>query len=52
MMSILITSIRNKLFEITREFKEFEFQQNLQIESSKNDENFKNKIFAYPWFHS
>ena len=41
-----------ELFEITKEYKEFKFQQNLQIEFSKNNEVFKNKIFVDRWFHS
>ena len=45
-------SIKNKLFEITKEFKEFKFQQNLGIEFSKNDEVFKSNILADPWLDS
>ena len=44
--------IKSKLFEITNEFKEFKFHQNLWIEFTRNDETFKNKIFADPWFDS
>ena len=29
--------LKNKLFEITKEFKEFHFQQNIRIEFTKND---------------
>ena len=39
-----------KIYEIIKEFKDFKFQQNLRIEFTKNDEPFKNKIFADPWF--
>ena len=35
------SSIKNKLFGITIEFKEFEFQVNLWIEFTKNDEFLK-----------
>ena len=45
MMGSLRTSIKNKLFEITKEFKEFKFQQSLRIEFTKNDKVFENKIF-------
>ena len=34
------SSIKNKLFEISEEFREFKFQQNLRIEFTKNDEVF------------
>ena len=44
--------LKNKLFERTKELKGFEFQQNLRIESTKNDDVFKNKIFADLWFAS
>ena len=44
------SSIKNKIFEITKEFKEFRFQQNLPVELAKNDEVFKSKIFTDPWF--
>ena len=37
----------NKLFDITKAFKEFEFQEHLQIEFTKNDEVLKD-----PWFDS
>ena len=40
------SSFKNKLFEVTIEFKEFKFQQNLRIEFIKNYDIFKNKIFA------
>ena len=49
---MLSYSIKNKLFEITKKSKEFKFQQNLRIEFSKNQEAFKNKIFADPWLDS
>ena len=39
-------------YEITKEFKEFKFQQNLSTEFIKNDETFKNKIFADKIFDS
>ena len=42
----------SKLLEVTEEFKEFKFWQNLEIEFNKNDEVFKNKIFASPCFDS
>ena len=42
------SAIKNKLFDITTEFKEFEFQLSFQIESLKNDEVFKRN----PWFDS
>ena len=42
--------IKNKLFEISGEFREFKFQQNLRTEFTKNDKAFKNQIFAAPWF--
>ena len=35
------------MFDITKEFIVFEFQENLQIEFTKNDEVFKNN-----WFNS
>ena len=41
--------LKNKLFEITKEFKEFKFQQNFRIEFTKNDEVFKNEILADLW---
>ena len=34
-LNLTRSSIQNKLFEITEEFKEFIFQQNLQIELTK-----------------
>ena len=52
MMSSLIFKdllLKNKLFEITKEFKEFKFQQNFRIEFTKNDEVFKNEILADLW---
>ena len=33
-----------------KKMKEFKFQQNLRIEFIKNDEIFKNKVFANPLF--
>ena len=51
-LSLTRSSIKNELFEITKECKEFNFQQNLLIEFTKNDEAFKNKIFKIPWFDS
>ena len=44
--------MKSKLFQTTKEFKEFKFQQNLRIEFTKNDKVFKNRIFADPWFDS
>ena len=35
------SAIKNKFFETSKEFKEFEFQVNLQIEFTKNDKVFK-----------
>ena len=35
------SAIKNKLFDITTEFKEFEFKVSFQIEFIKNDEVFK-----------
>ena len=46
------SSIKNKLFEITKKSKEFKFQQNLRIKFNKNQEAFKSKIFADPWLDS
>ena len=37
---------------MTIEFKEFKFQQNVHIEFIENNEFYKNKIFANPWFDS
>ena len=37
-----------QLFQITKEFREFNFEQNLRIEFTKNDKVFENKIFAGP----
>ena len=51
-LSLTRSSTKNELFEITKECKEFNFQQNLLIEFTKNDEAFKNKIFKIPWFDS
>ena len=48
-LNLTSSSIKNKLFEIHKKFKEFKFQQKLQIAFSKNWEAFKNKIFADPW---
>ena len=42
------SSIKNELFDRTIEFKEFEFQVNLKIEFTKNDEFFKRNS----WFNS
>ena len=50
-LSLTRSSIKNKLFQITEEFKEFKFQQNLRIKLTKNDYIFQNKIFADPWFN-
>ena len=33
--------IKDKLYEITKGFKEFMFQQNLQVEFSKDEKTFK-----------
>ena len=40
------------MFEITKEFKEFKFQQNFWIGFTERDKVFKNKKFADPWFGS
>ena len=40
-LNLAISSIKNKLFETTKEFKEFKFHQNLAIEFTRNDEVFK-----------
>ena len=45
-------SIKNKLFKITKVSKEFQFQQRLQIEFTKSDEIFKEKVFADSRFDS
>ena len=42
------SAVKNKLFDITTEFKEFEFKVSFQIEFIKNDEVFKRN----PWFDS
>lgn len=47
-LSLTRSYIKNKLFEINKELKEYEFQQNLQIEFTKNDEVFINQIFSDP----
>ena len=41
--------IINKLFEITKEFKESELQQNLLVEFSKDGKVLKETIFVDPW---
>ena len=51
-LNLTIHYIKNILVEITKEFKEFKFQQNLSTEFIKNDETFKNKIFADKIFDS
>ena len=51
-LNLTRSSIKNKLFEISKKLKELKFQQNLQIELTKNDEVFKDKIFADPEFDS
>ena len=43
-------SIKNRLMEITKELKEFKFQQYLQIEFIKNIDFFGNNIFSNLWF--
>ena len=48
-LNLTRSNTKNKVFE---EFRAFKFQQNLQTEFTKNDEGFKNKIFADPWFDS
>ena len=42
-LTLIRSSIKNKLFDITKEFKELQFQQSLRIELTKHDEDFKNK---------
>ena len=44
--SLTLSSIKDKLFEITKLFNEFKFQQNLWLESINNDKSFKSKIFS------
>ena len=51
-LNLTRSSIKNIFFEITKEFKEFKFRQNLRIEFTKNDEAFRYKIIADPWFDS
>ena len=50
--SLTLSSIKNKLCEITKLFKEFKFQQSLWLESINNDKISKNKIFPYLWIDS
>ena len=52
MCSLTLSSIKNKLCEITKLFKEFKFQQSLWLESINNDKISKNKIFPYSWIDS
>ena len=49
-LKLAISCIKNKLSKTSKEFKEFKFQQNLRIEFTKNDKDFKNKIFSDPRF--
>ena len=53
MINILILQdlVLKKLLEITKEFKEYRFQQNLPVEFSKDDKVLKETIFADPWLH-
>ena len=51
-LSFTRSSIKNRFLEEIEEFKEFKFQQNLRLEVTKNDEVFKNKVFADPWIDS
>ena len=51
-LNLTWSSIKDKLFKITKECKEFKFEQNLQVEFTKNDEVFKGKVFIDPWFDS
>lgn len=44
--------IKNKCFEITNEFKNFKFQQYLKVELLKDENYFKQIIFADPWLGS
>ena len=46
------TSIKNKLFEISKEFKDFKLKQYVRTEFTEKDGVFKNKIFADPRFNS
>ena len=51
--SLTVPSIKNKLLQMAKEFREeFKFQQSLRIEFTVNDEFFKNKMLADPWFDS
>ena len=49
MMQLNLTrsSIKNKLFQTTKELKELTFQQNVRVEFIDNDV-FKNEMFAEP----
>lgn len=47
-LSLTRSSTKNELFEITKECKEFNFQQNLLIEFTKNDEAFKKQNIQNP----
>ena len=40
------------MFKTTKASKEFQFQQNLQLEFTKTDKIFKNNVFADPRFDS
>ena len=49
---LFMKTIKNKLFEIAKEFKEFKFRQNLRVYFTKNDEDLVNKVFANLWLDS
>ena len=52
MLNLISSFFAYNLFEVTKEFKEIKFQQNIRIKFTKNDEVFKNKVFADQWFDS
>ena len=43
---------KNQLFEVTKEFQDFKFQQNLKVELEKDEIVFQETIFVDPWFDS
>lgn len=45
-LDVIRSSIKNNLFETSKELLEFKFKQKLRKEFTKIDEVFKNKIFA------
>ena len=50
-LAITRSSMKNELFEIGEGCREFNFQLYLQIEFTKSDEVFKNKLFADSWLN-